>query len=1220
MTELSVLLLGSFSASLRGEPLLQFRTKKVQALLIYLVAEGISAHTRESLMTLLWPDMPEKSARTNLRQVLYQLRKAIPELNSVSGNGITVPFLVSRGQFVQVNPDAAVELDVDRFTRHLEATEVHSHFELQTCLECKSRLIKMVGLYNGAFLEDVYLEDSNLFEEWVHSRREYYRRQVLYALDTLTSICMRQGDFPRAEAYARRMLQLDNLHEGAHRKMIRMYAHTQQRTAALRHYESFRELLRKELGTDPDEATTVLYDSLMNGLWKPEYLQKTEDFAQSIQDNKNPVRGAEPIELSLPTYLSEDRDPDPDSQHFVERDEELERLHNNLSAAKSRHGKIMFVVGGPGRGKSTLMREFIRRSQADDEDLLVVCGYCHAITRMGDPYLPFRQVLNLLTGDVEAAFMGGLISHDQAVRLWKLMPVSLPALVRFAPDLVDNLVPASALLERSRSWASATDWYRSLETSMPDSHRSGLDQKQIFAQFAAFFNQIARHVPLLVLIEDLHWVDPASSSLLFHLSQELAGKRIFLVGTYRPEEIAQDRPVGSSSGVAARHVLLDITYEMKRQHGDIWIDLAGYDADARRRFVDSYLDTLPNHLGESFRKSLLLRTEGHPLFTVELVRSMQERGDLQKGDSGQWIVGESIDWSALPAKVEGAIESRIERLSEELQTVLSIACVEGETFTAEVVARIQGRPVQELIRQLSKELDKKHRLISPRTIEWIGPARQQLSIYRFRHQLFQDYLYQHLDGAERRYLHGAVGRALEQLHEGRQKLIATQLAWHFEAAGDLTSAIDYRRESGETAAAVFAYDEAAAHFTRAVALADTVGLNAKGRADLHIRLGKVLLVVKGDGAAEVGEAYRRAYELYQETSESVQLFSALRGLAMHSKFHGALDQAFEWTQEMVTLAQDLRDPVFIVESSFAMGSLYYFAGEHARAHEHLEVGIRNYSPERYRAPGLFEDQDPGVALLCYISVNLWFLGYPDQAVQKGYEALALAEELDHPYNLAMAHIWVGWIFLLRRENEKALAHSRTAIGLAERHDFPLFAGVGRLQEGRAMADGGNAASLIPNLKEAIETIGKTMGSEVAGGLHISQYVDVLVKGGMPKEAKQMVNQAIAHTKIHSYTLFNSELYRLRGELNLLSDSSEEAAQQDFLTAIDICRHQSARSPELWAVMSLARLWMAQGRREEAARRLGDALGWFTEGWDTPDLVEAGNLLEALSGGNSPPSC
>lgn len=151
---------------------------------------------------------------------------------------------------------------------------------------------------------------------------------------------------------------------------------------------------------------------------------------------------------------------------------------------------------------------------------------------------------------------------------------------------------------------------------------------------------------------------------------------------------------------------------------------------------------------------------------------------------------------------------------------------------------------------------------------------------------------------------------------------------------------------------------------------------------------------------------------------------------------------------MVALARDLQDPVLFVESSFAIGSLYYFAGEHAQAQDHLEVGQSSYDRARHRVHGLFEDQDLGVALLCYISVNLWLLGYPDLAAQKCSETFALARELDHPYSLVMAHVWVGWVFLLRREYDEALAHSRIAIELAERHDFPLFAGVGRLQAWR----------------------------------------------------------------------------------------------------------------------------------------------------------------------------
>ena len=258
--------------------------------------------------------------------------------------------------------------------------------------------------------------------------------------------------------------------------------------------------------------------------------------------------------------------------------------------------------------------------------------------------------------------------------------------------------------------------------------------------------------------------------------------------------------------------------------------------------MDVFLDTQSNLLDEKFRQSLFRQTGGHPLFTVELLRALQERGDLVQDQTMRWIAGSALDWSILPARVEAVIQERIGRLNERLHGILAVASAEGETFTPAVVAQVQGVDQLQLLRQLSQELSKRHRLV--REVEEVSVGHQPVSRYQFSHILFQRYLYDEMDSGERRHLHAEIAQALEVLYEGYTDQIAAQLFQHFLEAGMRDKAIEYARLAARRAEAVYAYDEAVQHLQTALDLFET-GEQVKTQlsllenlADLHVSLGK----------------------------------------------------------------------------------------------------------------------------------------------------------------------------------------------------------------------------------------------------------------------------------------------------------------------------------------------------------------------------------------------
>lgn len=679
----------------------------------------------------------------------------------------------------------------------------------------------------------------------------------------------------------------------------------------------------------------------------------------------------------LPPFLTQDTSIVEPAPVFVTRERELAELATAFATARSGQGQILFVIGGAGRGKTTLLQEFARRAQAGDPELLVVSGNCNAHTGLGDPYLPFREALNMLMGEVEAKWAAGLITSAHARRLWELMPLTIPALVKQAPELIGGFIPAELLLERATPFApAAAPWFKQLMTMTAHAPSVGLEQKQILTQYTALLKTVAAQSPLLLILEDLHWLDASSNALLFHLSREVGSDRILIIGSYRPDEVALSRG-------EVRHPLADMMGELKRRHGDIWLDLGDLAPAEGQRFVAAYLDTQPNRLGQAFRAALFRQTDGHALFTAELLREMRERGDLRQDDEGYWVEGTAIEWAKLPAKVEGVIEQRITRLTADLQAILTVASVEGETFTAEVVARVQQLNERGLVQQLSRELDKQHRLVTAQALGRVG--QQRLSFYRFRHYLFQHYLYHNLDELERAYLHEAVGLALETMYGEQTEQVAVQLARHFEQAGLMEKAVRYLRQAGDQARRVAAPHEAI-RFYRA-ALEHWPAGDQAGRAETLRQLGECLWLI------------------------------------------GQFQEALAACEAGHTLFEQLGDRIQAGAVQRLMGRLYWEGGDRARS-------LRHY----HQALAMLEQEPESVELahvLSAISQMHMSANYLDQAIAWGERALALAERLGAEEVTIHALNNIGSAYMYSyRDPERGLAMLQDSLRRALTKELP----------------------------------------------------------------------------------------------------------------------------------------------------------------------------------------
>ncbi len=736
---------------------LKLKGHKPLALLAYLLVTG-KAHTRQHLVDLLYDSADDP--RRSLRWTLNQLRQTIG-----------ADYLVANRQQISFNFDSDYWLDVDA----LEAGETE--------------------LYLSEFLEGIHIRDAYRFMDWAFFQRERLRQ--IYETSLLENLVAyeNQGQYEVVIDLGHRLIQLDNLREDWYQTLMRAYALLGNREAALAQYEVCREALAAELGAEPSQEITNLYKQIQAG---------TLADPRSLADL--PVQYPSFLQSEGTTEVAED------SPIFVARELELAQLNQFLERALAGKGQVAFVIGGAGRGKTALLTEFARRAQTTQPDLLMAIGNCDLYSGIGDPFLPFRDVMGMLTGDVATKLATGAITHTQARRLWASLLPTCQAILDHSPNLIDVLVLHKDLLARAKEAAPpSAHQLEQLQrlTQHKEATTSELVQENLFQQLTNVLQTLAARQPLLLLLDDMQWADATSISLLFHLGRRLTGSRILIIGAYRPEEVA----VGRSG---ERHPLEQVLAEFKRMLGDIWVDLGQTGQTADRQFIDVFLDTEPNQLGSAFRQALYQHTYGHPLFTVELLRAMRERGSLVQNEQRQWIEGDSLSWEQLPAKVEAVIEERIGRLEEDLRQVLTVASVDGEEFTAQVVARVQAVSERRLLSQLTRTLAKKHRLVRGQGEMRVG--NRVLSRYQFVHMLFQRYLYNELSMEERRLLHAEIGEVLETLYGDHAAQIAVQLAWHFQEAKIPEKARPYLQQAGEWAVRHYANDEAVAYFSHALKL------------------------------------------------------------------------------------------------------------------------------------------------------------------------------------------------------------------------------------------------------------------------------------------------------------------------------------------------------------------------------------------------------------------
>jgi predicted ATPase len=554
----------------------------------------------------------------------------------------------------------------------------------------------------------------------------------------------------------------------------------------------------------------------------------------------------------------------------------------------------------------------------------------------------------------------------------------------------------------------------------------------------------------------------------------------------------------------------------------------------------------------------------------------------------------------VPEGLRPLITRRLEALVPEERLALEVASVAGTEYATAMVAAGLQQNVEEVERRFESLATRGSFIGATGLAHW--PDGTLSGRYRFQHALYQQVLYEHVGAARRSQLHRRLGERLEAAYGARAYEMAAELAVHFEQGHDVGRAVQYLQHAGDSALQRSAHQEAMALLTKALAMLPTLAdtpERAQQERRLLLALGAAVVVTKGYAAPEVADTYARARELCRHMDDTPEHFHVLWGLWSFELVRGQLQTARELAEYCMRLAQHLGDPTLVLESHNMRAQTLSYLGEFPLAQTHAEQGFALYDAAHHPALASRYVRDPGVLCLFYKAWNLWFLGYADQALCTGRDALAFAQRLAHPFSLVAA------LYLM------------AVVTRCQEHGFALWVEQGTVLHGWALAAQGQVDEGITEMRQGLTAYLAT-GARRARVSFLLGLGEAYTLSGQTASGHDCLTEALKVMDAQSEHWCEAELYRLRGELLIQEGvgfqahgQREEDVQACFQQALTVARGQQAKLLELRAAISLCRLWQQQGQREEARELLVPIYAWFTEGFDTADLLEAKELLDAL---------
>ena len=836
---------------------------------------------------------------------------------------------------------------------------------------------------------------------------------------------------------------------------------------------------------------------------------------------------------------------------MVGRDEEIDLLLRRWARAKAGDGQIVLISGEPGLGKSRITVELEERLHAEPHlRLRYFCSPYHQDSAL----FPFVDQLGRAAGFAR--------DDPPAARLEKLEAVlARPALPAEDLALVANLL------------------------SLPGSERHPLPnlppQRMKERTLEALIHQLgalARHQPVIMVLEDAHWIDPTSRELLDLTVERVRSLQVLLIVTFRPE--FQPPWIGQPQ------VSMVALNRLDRQDRTVLVaQIAGG-------------KTLPDEVVGQ----IVDRADGVPLFVEELTKNVLESGLLRE-EPDRYVLDGVLAPFAIPTSLHDSLMARLDRLAS-VRLVAQIGAAIGREFPYALLRAVSRLPEDELLAALD-------RLVASELAFQRGTPPD--AVYSFKHALVQDAAHSSLLRGSRQQLHAQIAEALEtqspELMDSQPELFAQ----HYAEAGLVEKSATFWGKAGHGSAARSAMAEAAAQFQKGLdQLARLPDDRERQRQELDMRtaLGAALLAVKGMAAPETGHAYARSRELWERLGSPPEFLRIPYGQSLYHANRGEFDQALRLAEDLLRLSRQRNDSAGLVLGHLSSGRSLLMVGAFASCRSHLEEGLVLYDPISHRSLAHLAGIHPHVNSQALLAVVLFCLGFPDQALAQSNAAIAEARRLAHPLSLAVT-LGVGSILLSLVGDDAALGErADQLVAVATEQGFLQWRAHGTILRSWVKVKNGDVTEGACLLRSC-STAYRSTGAEIWMPHFIALLARACEMAGQVKGGLALLDEALLIADRTGERWFAAELNRLKGHL-LLQQGHPEAAEELYHKALGIAAEQGAKLWELRATASLARLRRDRGRHADARDLLTPVYGWFTEGFDTASLKEAKTLLDELT--------
>jgi class 3 adenylate cyclase/tetratricopeptide (TPR) repeat protein len=833
---------------------------------------------------------------------------------------------------------------------------------------------------------------------------------------------------------------------------------------------------------------------------------------------------------------------------FVGRRAEIEQLKRALRLARGGHGQLVAAVADAGVGKSRLFHEF--KALADpDCRILETTSVSHG---KATACLP---VIELLKGYFSIADR-----DDERTRLEKITGRVL-ALDRVLEDVLPHLFAMLGVSEGDAALDGMDPAIRRRRTREALKH---LLLRESLVQ------------PLIVVFEDLHWIDDETQAVLNLLVESLGTARLLLLVNYRPE-------YRHEWGNKSYYTQLRLDPLGRETAGELLGGLLGGDAALK-----------------PLRERIIARTEGNPFFMEEMVQVLFDQGVLTR--NGVVKIARPFDSIEIPPTVKGILAARIDRLAAADKDLLQTLAVIGKEFALSLVTEVVPRDVRGLDRELEN--------LQLAEFIYEQPASGDVE-YTFKHALTQEVAYDSVLIERRRQVHARTAAALERVFADHLDDHYGELAHHYARSADTARAVAYLKLAASQAGQRSAYDDALRSIDDALRLLKTMPPSAERDRDeleLLVISGPLLATAKGNTAPELAALLTRASDLSRRVGHGPTTFKVLIGLWAFNHLQGRLRSALEVLGQLMPMAEEFGADLPRAAANASMGSTLLWMGRITEARGYLESACAIF--DRDLDTYLPSMQAPVVPSHCQLASALWILGYPDQGLRHAEKALELARRLGRPFSIAFALQHLTAIHALRREYQPMRPLCESLIELAREHGFPSWLASGEMSLAILEVAEGSGVDAVERAGRAVERL-KSTGAGLVYNHAAMLLADAHKRLGRRADGLAVVEPAIEAIAEAEQRMTEPELYRLRGELLLLAPADEAAAEKSLARALELARAQGARAWELRAATSIARILVRRGDRAGARAALEPVYAWFTEGFATADLIDAKALLDEL---------